>query len=600
MEQRRQSIFNNDTFSLAQPSTRPLKQKLHSLRTLRRDKTRLASPRREMDAQPRASRITFYNERCQIASRDHIGASTSFSSAAKRGGSPLAALTLLPLRERRPGSTRAVSVYTCENGSLRVVEEEELRGKSHDEAGARLDKVAREAFKRCVERTQHALLPEPASVTNDYWEYARYRFAQRIASSCISVFATQQMLTAVGLGASRSLPAAAAVNWVLKDGLGRLGKLSVAANFGRTFDSDVKRFRFTSSVVYDASSFIEIITPYFPQHFLPLATVANIGKSVGITTANVVRAPIQRTFILEENLAEVAAKTSAQQVVADNIGLALAVGAAKTMSKIATVRPEIRRALPVFAFGPLAAMDLVCIYKELKAVQLRTINKERAEIIAAAYVKDKEIPSRAQVADTERLFIPARLDKSDLPLTVASIGDVCPTPKSLLKALTSKGKNANRPYILAYEPGASNKRVLLNGKRISAPKTSENGKKSQTKRGKLPWQRKRTGLKGRALLALNENATSKDVLCAILQVAHLRALPYRPDLTADEAYVWALQESESLAKRDIDAFASKLGKQGWSHERILLSSAERAPYYIDDAQSLITTLNMVIESSKKD
>jgi glutamate N-acetyltransferase/amino-acid N-acetyltransferase len=53
--------------------------------------------------------------------------------------------------------------------------------------------------------------------------------------------------------------------------------------------------------------------------------VANIGKSVGITTANVVRAPIQRSFVLEENLAEVAAKTSAQQVVADNLGLAVAV-----------------------------------------------------------------------------------------------------------------------------------------------------------------------------------------------------------------------------------------------------------------------------------
>ena len=110
---------------------------------------------------------------------------------------------------------------------------------------------------------------------------------------------------------------------MLKDGLGRLGKLSVAANFGRTFDSDVKRFRFTSSVVYDASSFIEIITPYFPAALSGVGMVANIGKSVGITTANVVRAPIQRTFILEENLAEVAAKTSAQQVVADNIGLAL-------------------------------------------------------------------------------------------------------------------------------------------------------------------------------------------------------------------------------------------------------------------------------------
>ena len=88
------------------------------------------------------------------------------------------------------------------------------------------------------------------------------------------------------------------MNWVLKDGLGRLGKLSVATNFGRAFDADVKRFRFTSSVVYDLSSLIEMITPFYPQRFLLLATIANVGKSVGITTANVVRAPIQRSFAL--------------------------------------------------------------------------------------------------------------------------------------------------------------------------------------------------------------------------------------------------------------------------------------------------------------
>jgi len=457
--------------------------------------------------------------------------------------------------------------------------------------------MARDGARRLAERATHALFPEPTSVTSDYWDYARFRFVQRIASSCISVFATQQMLTAIGLGASRSLPAAAAVNWVLKDGLGRLGKLSVAANFGRAFDSDVKRFRFTSSVIYDASSFVEIITPYFPKHFLPLATAANIGKSVGITTANVVRAPIQRTFILEENLAEVAAKTSAQQVVADNIGLALAVGAARSISKVASIRPEIRRALPLIAFGPLAILDLTCIWKELKAVQLRTINKERAEIIAEMFVKEREIPTRARVADAERLFIPARLDKSNLPLTVTSLGEVCPTPKSLVNAL--KGSRTARPYILAYEPGKSKTRVVLDNKARDAPKLpSSNTSEQRLKRKhRFPWQKKKTGLKGRALLALSETASSRDVLQAIIQVAHLRALPYRPDLTAEQAYVWALKESENLAKRDIDVFTKKLSNQGWHQGRVLLNSAERAPYSVDSVPALVEALEAAVKSS---
>lgn len=48
------------------------------------------------------------------------------------------------------------------------------------------------------------------------------------------------MLRAIGVGAKRALPSAAALNWVLKDGLGRLGKLTYTASLGRTFDSDLK------------------------------------------------------------------------------------------------------------------------------------------------------------------------------------------------------------------------------------------------------------------------------------------------------------------------------------------------------------------------
>ena len=55
-----------------------------------------------------------------------------------------------------------------------------------------------------------------------------------------TVFGTQSLLLAVGVGAKKTLPAAAAINWVMKDGLGRLGRLSVATRFGESFDSDLK------------------------------------------------------------------------------------------------------------------------------------------------------------------------------------------------------------------------------------------------------------------------------------------------------------------------------------------------------------------------
>ena len=67
-----------------------------------------------------------------------------------------------------------------------------------------------------------------------------WRASHRLFSSMLGIFATQSLLSAVGIGAQRSLPAAAAINWVLKDGLGRLGRLGVAAAFGQSFDADVK------------------------------------------------------------------------------------------------------------------------------------------------------------------------------------------------------------------------------------------------------------------------------------------------------------------------------------------------------------------------
>lgn len=146
----------------------------------------------------------------------------------------------------------------------------------------------------------------------------------------------QSLLQAVGVGGRRSLPAAATINWVLKDGLGRLGRLSVATQFGASFDADLKacmwgpgmmlprrvlwrggdgkgvgmlrpshmgscpdththstrthtahtwqRFRYSTSVLYCIALGLEYLTPLVPKAFLPLASLANVGKSIGLAT----------------------------------------------------------------------------------------------------------------------------------------------------------------------------------------------------------------------------------------------------------------------------------------------------------------------------
>lgn len=469
----------------------------------------------------------------------------------------------LSIWESRKGSNFKLQ-YALDGNKLRLLSPEEARDLSLNKNGAfsfdplHLGRKKR-AFLRQIDNIRDSFFPQKSSVTSDYWDYAKYRFTQRIASSCMTILATQQMLAAIGLGASRSIPAAAALNWVLKDGLGRLGKLSVATNFGRSFDSDVKRLRFSSSLVYTGAVFIETITPFFPKHFLAIATVANVGKSIGITTGNVVRPPIQKTFVLEENLGEIAAKTSAQQVLADNIGLALGVSVMKFQTKFVPL--ALQRAVPLALFPILASIDLVSIHKQLKSVQLRTVNKERAEIIAEAFVREKSVASQLEVAEKERLLFPARLDASALPLRVTSLGIACSTLDSLASAFKD---DVHRPYVLSYEPYVQKKGNILS--RI------------------FMRDRKPLKYKGRALLALSNRATSKDVLQGILQVAHIRNLPFRKDLNEKEAYDWAVSESSRRAKADVNKFYNQIISNGWQANMILLSSNERMPYFLDEKE----------------
>ncbi|KAJ0936838.1 putative Root UVB sensitive family [Helianthus annuus] len=86
---------------------------------------------------------------------------------------------------------------------------------------------------QCRELFMRLMLPEgfPESVTSDYMEYSLWRGVQGVAAQVSSVLATQSLLYAVGLGKG-AIPTAAAVNWVLKDGIGYLSKIFLS-KFGR-------------------------------------------------------------------------------------------------------------------------------------------------------------------------------------------------------------------------------------------------------------------------------------------------------------------------------------------------------------------------------
>ncbi|KAL6759691.1 vitamin B6 photo-protection and homoeostasis-domain-containing protein [Haematococcus lacustris] len=329
-------------------------------------------------------------------------------------------LTLLPVgthRGRNPGTTAMRYVW---DGSRVTAMDESLLTQMTTASG----RVTQWAS-GLLDRLQRAFLPDSKEVTPDYWEWLRWRLTQRFFSSTMQNLSTQSLLLALGMGAKRSIAAGAAINWLLKDGVGRVARMAVATNFGQSFDSDLKRIRFKTSLIFEATIGCEFITPFFPQHFLLLASVANVGKAIALAAFVATAPAFQQSLCNGGNLADLTAKNQAQHMVVDMLALAVSAGAMWWAKNLKT--PAL---LPLLAFPLLASGDLYSIYRELKSVQLYTLNRERAEIIAAAWLSERRVPLAAEVSQQERLLFPSSNGHA-LPLRIQPLSQLLPSPEAL-------------------------------------------------------------------------------------------------------------------------------------------------------------------------
>jgi len=120
-----------------------------------------------------------------------------------------------------------------------------------------------------------ALLPRgfPESVRHNYLQYAKWTALGVLCGRVQCVLATQAALFAVGLGGG-AIPMAAAIQWVLKDGVGHAAAIVYATSVNTRFDGDAKRFRFQSTVAITLADFISVTMPFFST------SVSFLGVSV--------------------------------------------------------------------------------------------------------------------------------------------------------------------------------------------------------------------------------------------------------------------------------------------------------------------------------
>lgn len=356
----------------------------------------------------------------------------------------------------------------------------------------------------------------PQSVGPGFVEYTRWRLSAFFFGGAIGVFSTQGLLLAVGVGRQSAAPLAAALQWVIRDGMGRAGRM-LFSQVGNGFDAETKQYRLMAAFVLNLSCALESVTPAVPHLFLPLACIANMAKGASTVAAASTRSAIYRSFMRRENLGDITAKQETVGVTGDLMGTAMGILLSRYTAN--------SRRLATSAFITVSLAHLFSVYREIKGIQLGTLNRQRAHMLIKYYLEEGNVPNLAAGNRNERILNRPWLDSLHAPnIDLGARLQECAPDAEALQYLLKMYKNER--YLFTYED---------------------------------------TRLK----IVLRKDAKSHDCLKAFLQADYFWNR-YKEEGVRESRNRGLVEESYRFANSRFDAFARDAENKGWLTNSVLL------------------------------
>ncbi|CDF37185.1 hypothetical protein, conserved [Chondrus crispus] len=427
--------------------------------------------------------------------------------------------------EAEPVSTDAVAVEYVRNGKREFF----VRNGKHrrspgaryaegDELAVKETTIDRTLRGKVVDRLKRLAFPEgyPHSVGPGFVEYTRWRLSAFFFGGAVGVFSTQGLLLAVGVGRQSAAPLAAALQWVIRDGMGRAGRM-LFSQVGNGFDAETKQYRLMAGFVLNLSCALESVTPAVPHLFLPLACIANMAKGASTVAAASTRSAIYLSFMRRENLGDITAKQETVGVAGDLMGTAMGILLSRYTAN--------SRRLAMGAFVTVSLAHLFSVYKEIKGIQLGTLNRQRAHMLIKYYLEEGKVPDLAEGNRNERILNRPWLDSLHAPnIDLGARLQDCAPDAEAVQYLLKMYKNER--YLFTYED---------------------------------------TRLK----IVLRQDAASHDCLKAFLQADYFWNR-YKDEGVRESRNRALLEESYKFANSRFDAFARDAENKGWLTNSVLL------------------------------
>jgi len=390
----------------------------------------------------------------------------------------------------------------------------------------------------------------PDGVTPSYYRFIKWRVIQRFINSIVHVLGTQSLLMGLGIKSKKSLGLSAVLNWVLKDALGKVVRLVWASYMGRKFDSDAKRWRFRSSIVYAIGNAMEIITYVQPQFFLLYATLANCFKQISFLTSSSTRTAIYNSFRTAENIADITAKGEAQVAVVDLLGILAGVLLSSAVGM------QVKNVVGVYSL--LQIIEIFCLHRMINAVEFRVLNFERLLQLVQTFVvsssnttttkEEVQMPTPTEMAKTERIFLPPeRLGRRQIAFGSLSRARLSPSEVDTLLTMFQ-----------------SERFMLVVGENIKKKKRRQYRRKQQQEAAMI-------GIEENCHIVLHVDATNMDIVKATLALTILRQSMSQKQKKEKNSSLrssdcWEeIRTAHSQCQTWFPFLLQKMSEKGWAH-----------------------------------
>lgn len=218
----------------------------------------------------------------------------------------------------------------------------------------------------------------PESVSEDYLEYQIWDTIQAFSSSITGTLATQAVLKGVGVGDESATVLAATITWLVRDGMGMVGRIMFAWIQGSQLDCNCKRWRLFADVLNDTAIFLDILAPFFNSNFRAIICISGICRSIVGVAGGATRAALTQHQARRNNMADVSAKDGSQETLVHLLGLVCSL----LLMPLVSGKQNIIWCL--FIAGTM--LHLYANYRAVVCVTMETFNQARLHLVVGRWL----------------------------------------------------------------------------------------------------------------------------------------------------------------------------------------------------------------------